>query len=154
MIDRILTYADSMLDPFFQYNTERAHEVVVTMMDLRLVGGKIFVDANAAKLGDQAHAHHDRHWYDQAVFIAKNVDVAAEIQDKLLQQYGVSTFNNDISGNLKISSFAEEAISIAVACNEGLLDCEGKALSDQLIPERELLKEWQETSNDTARFDI
>eukprot|EP00873_Tetraselmis_striata_P006345 jgi/Tetstr1/426609/TSEL_016886.t1 len=88
------------------------------------------------------------------VFIAKNVDVAAEIQDKLLQQYGVSTFNNDISGNLKNSSFAEEAISIAVACNEGLLDCEGKALSDQLIPERELLKEWQETSNDTARFDI
>eukprot|EP00873_Tetraselmis_striata_P041263 jgi/Tetstr1/461527/TSEL_006633.t1 len=55
-IDRIRTDVDSMLDPFFPYNTERANEVVATMMDLLLVGGKISVDANAAKLGDQAHA--------------------------------------------------------------------------------------------------
>eukprot|EP00873_Tetraselmis_striata_P029574 jgi/Tetstr1/449838/TSEL_036901.t1 len=83
------------------------------------------------------------------IFITKNVDAAAEIHDILLQQYGESTYNNAISGNLKIPSPAEEAISIAAACNEGLRDCEGKALDEQLTPQHELV-EWQATANDTA----
>eukprot|EP00873_Tetraselmis_striata_P036417 jgi/Tetstr1/456681/TSEL_043382.t1 len=67
------------------------------------------------------------------IFITKNVDAAAEIHDISLQHYGESTFNKAISGNLKIPSPAEEASSISAACNEGLPDCEGKALDEQLI---------------------
>eukprot|EP00873_Tetraselmis_striata_P022141 jgi/Tetstr1/442405/TSEL_030531.t1 len=82
------------------------------------------------------------------VFITKNVDAAAEIHDISLQHYGESTFNKAISGNLKIPSPAEAASSISAACNEGLPDCEGKALDEHVTLQHELVEEWQETSND------
>eukprot|EP00873_Tetraselmis_striata_P045988 jgi/Tetstr1/466252/TSEL_010808.t1 len=35
-----------------------------------------------------------------------------------------------------------------------LPDCGGKALDEQLTLQHELVEEWQETANDTARFNI
>eukprot|EP00873_Tetraselmis_striata_P037404 jgi/Tetstr1/457668/TSEL_044215.t1 len=56
MITRILEDVDDMLAPFYVFDQSRGHEVMATMLDPRLVGGVLFVDALAAKHGDRAAA--------------------------------------------------------------------------------------------------
>eukprot|EP00873_Tetraselmis_striata_P017127 jgi/Tetstr1/437391/TSEL_026075.t2 len=59
MITRILEDVDDMLAPFYVFDQSRGHEVMATMLDPRLVGGVVFVDALAAKYGDRAAARSD-----------------------------------------------------------------------------------------------
>eukprot|EP00873_Tetraselmis_striata_P008534 jgi/Tetstr1/428798/TSEL_018785.t1 len=59
MITRILEDVDDMLAPFYVFDQSRGHEVMATMLDPRLVGGVVFVDALAAKHGDRAAARSD-----------------------------------------------------------------------------------------------
>eukprot|EP00873_Tetraselmis_striata_P012057 jgi/Tetstr1/432321/TSEL_021720.t2 len=59
MITRILEDVDDMLAPFYVFDQSRGHEVMATMLDPRLVGGVVFVDALSAKHGDRAAARSD-----------------------------------------------------------------------------------------------
>jgi hypothetical protein len=53
MIDRILNDVDEMLQPFHEFNPERAHEVVATILDPRLAGGFIVLDIITATTGNK-----------------------------------------------------------------------------------------------------
>jgi hypothetical protein len=53
MIDRILSDVDEMLQPFYEFSAERAHEVVATMLDPRLGGGSIVLDTITATTGNK-----------------------------------------------------------------------------------------------------
>jgi hypothetical protein len=53
MIDRILSDVDEMLQPFYELNAERAHEVVATMLDPRFACGSIVLDTITATIGNK-----------------------------------------------------------------------------------------------------
>jgi hypothetical protein len=56
MVDRILSNVDEMLQPLYEFNAQRAHEVVATMLDPRLVGGSVVLDTITATIGNKDEA--------------------------------------------------------------------------------------------------
>jgi hypothetical protein len=77
------------------------------------------------------------------VYITKNVDAAAKIQDVLTKRYGINTYDHTFSKTLQIPSELHHARHIATACEEHApdSDCKGLALDRELATSEELIRD-------------
>jgi hypothetical protein len=82
------------------------------------------------------------------VYITKNVDAAAEIQDILIKQYGINIYYHNFSKTLQIPCELHHARQIARACEEHApdSDCTGLALDRELAASEEIIRDLEFTT--------
>jgi hypothetical protein len=83
------------------------------------------------------------------VYITKNVDAAAEIQDILTKQYNNNIYDHTFSKIIQIPSELHHARrQIATTCEEQApcSDCKGLALDRELVASEELISDLEFTT--------